>query len=163
MTVSCDAYVGLDLSATDLTGTISETLDAATEDPGDESTANAGNCCTGTNTNEKIQINSVICSGDDVQPNRFSYDYTPNGDTNDGRNVWESESGGEYVWYSSDIESWIIGPTVGDLTAAAVVQGSLGYCPHTKKANVYVYSSSVSSLILIFLLFRSFFDCFNSI
>lgn len=134
--VSEDPYTALDLTDTDLTGTVSSTLDAASEAVDDE----GSNCCV-INTNEAIELASPLCRGDEIQPTRFGLEYRPNGATNGGRNVYESTTGGEYVWYSSDIESWIAGPTVGDLTDAAIVQGSLGYCPNVKRANIYVYSS----------------------
>ena len=60
-------------------------------------------CCASINTDESIELSSP-CLGESVQPIRFSLTYTPNDDTYDGRNVYESTTGGEYVFYSSSIE-----------------------------------------------------------
>ena len=60
-------------------------------------------CCASINTDESIELSSP-CLGESVQPIRFSLTYTPNNDTYNGRNVYESTTGGEYVFYSSSIE-----------------------------------------------------------
>ena len=60
-------------------------------------------CCASINTDESIELSS-LCLGEFVQSTRFSLTYIPNGDSNDGRNVYESIDGGEYVFYSTSIE-----------------------------------------------------------
>ena len=42
------------------------------------------------------------CLGSKVQPSRLG-DYTPDGTTNDDRNVYALSGGSDYLWYSSSI------------------------------------------------------------
>ena len=65
---------------------------------------NHSDCCASTNTDESIELSSPLCLGKSLQPTRFSLTYEPNGDKYDGRNVYESTSGEEYVFYSLSIE-----------------------------------------------------------
>ena len=65
---------------------------------------NHSDCCASTNTDESIELSSPLCLGESLQPTRFSLTYEPNGDKYDGRNVYESTSGEEYVFYSLSIE-----------------------------------------------------------
>ena len=51
------------------------------------------------------------------------------------------------------LKAWIIGPTVGSLTDAAIAQGSIGYCPNDKKTNVYFYNTGYAANNVSFQLF----------
>ena len=61
-------------------------------------------CCTGVNTDGGIELSSPICQGSQIQPTRFSYVYKPNGNTNDGKNVYKADSSNDYIFYSTTIK-----------------------------------------------------------
>ena len=59
-------------------------------------------CCDGINDDNSVELKGS-CLGDKIQPDLVTV-YTPNGDTLDGRNVYENEDQTLFLYYVASIE-----------------------------------------------------------